>query len=105
MFACHRAADVYLSSSRKEAFSYGLLEAISQNTPIVVSDIEGTRWAMEYDKAAMYPVEDPAACANAIGRAVEMGRRESNGEDLVERYGIKKWCRAVMGVYREMLQK
>lgn len=102
MFACHRAADVYLSASRKEAFSYGLLEAISQNTPIVVSDIEGTRWAMAYDKAVMYPVEDPAACAEALGRAIAMGRRESNARELVNRYGIDGWCRAVMSVYRKM---
>ena len=102
MFACHRAADVYLSASRKEAFSYGLLEAISQNTPIVVSDIEGTRWAMAYDKSVMYPVEDPAACAEALGRAIAMGRRESNARELVNRYGIDGWCGAVMSVYRKM---
>ena len=102
MFACHRAADVYLSASRKEAFSYGLLEAISQNTPIVVSDIEGTRWAAAYDKAVLYPVEDPAACAEALGRAIAMGRRESNARELVNRYGIDGWCGAVMSVYRKM---
>ena len=39
MFSYHKMADVYLSASRKEAFSYGILEAISQNTPVVVSDI------------------------------------------------------------------
>ncbi len=44
IFALHRAIDVYVSASRKEAFSYGLLESISQNTPVVVSDISGTRF-------------------------------------------------------------
>lgn len=51
MFAYHRAADVYLSASRSEAFSYGILEAISQNTPITVSDIKGTSWCHPYTKS------------------------------------------------------
>ena len=42
IFAYHKAADVYLSASRTEAFPYSVLESISQNTPLVVSDIPGT---------------------------------------------------------------
>ena len=105
MFSCHRAADAYLSASRKEAFSYGLLEAISQNVPVVVSDIEGTAWAQAYSKCHSYPVEDPHRCAEAIREA--FGRREepSNLDELLARYGIEAWCREIMKIYRLMLRE
>lgn len=99
IFACHRAVDVYLSASRKEAFSYGLLEAISQNTPVVVSDIEGTRWAQAYSKAATYPVEDPHLCAQAMGQALAMGREPSNQDAMTEKYSIGFWCDRILQLY------
>lgn len=103
MFVCHRAVDVYLSASRKEAFSYGLLEAISQNTPVVVSDIEGTQWAGAYTKASMYPVEDVNACAEALRSALALGREPSNYEEITARYGIDLWCKRIMEIYTNML--
>lgn len=103
MFSYHRAADVYLSASRKEAFSYGILETISQDTPVVVSDIEGTAWAMEYRKCITYPVEDVQRCANAIAEALKLGARTSNKDQITERYSIDGWCRTIIGIYQEML--
>lgn len=103
MFACHRAADVYLSASRKEAFSYGILEAISQNTPVVVSDIEGTNWATRYNKSVAYPVEDIDACADALRQALEMGRKPSNQDELLSQYSISIWCDRIMNIYESLL--
>lgn len=103
MFVCYRAVDVYLSASRKEAFSYGLLEAISQNTPVVVSDIEGTQWAGAYTKASMYPVEDVNACVEALRSALALGREPSNYEEITARYGIDLWCKRIMEIYTNML--
>lgn len=105
MFSCHRSADVYLSASRKEAFSYGILEAISQNTPVVVSDIEGTAWAQEYDKCLCYSVEDAHACANAIEVALIRREEQSNKDMLLERYGIDSWCQDMMKIFHLMLSR
>ena len=105
MFACHRAADVYLSASRKEAFSYGILEAISQNTPIVVSDIEGTAWAHVYSNCHVYPVEDVSACAAALTRALDTGRIPSNKTEITEIYGIDRWCDRIIAIYHTMLNQ
>ena len=99
MFAYHRAVDVYLSASRSEAFSYGLLEAISQNTPVAVSDIKGTSWCFAYDKAVAYATEDAEKCAQAIQTALQMGRKPSNCEQLVESYHIQNWCDRMMQIY------
>ena len=105
MFSYHRAADVYLSASRKEAFSYGILEAISQNTPVVVSDIEGTQWAMQYSKAVSYPVEDADDCAAAIARVLEMRCMDSNYQEVMARYSIDEWCARIIDIYKNMLEK
>lgn len=104
MFAYHRAADVYLSASRSEAFSYGILEAISQNTPVVASDIKGTSWCHSYDKAVIYPTENPSACAQAIRQSLKLGQSQSNADKIVCDYSIEKWCNQMLDVYRKMLK-
>ena len=102
MFAYHRMADVYLSASRTEGFSYGVLEAIAENTPVAFSDIPGTRWAQAYDHGFMYPVEDPAACAQALSQALAAGRSASNAAQMVEAYSIDLWCQRMIGIYRSL---
>ena len=100
LFAYHKASDVFLSASRSEAFSYGVLEAISQNTPLVMSDITGTDWAHSYDKAFVYQTEDFSACANAIEQALQLDRiAPSNSDEFIEKYSIENWCTAIKNVY------
>lgn len=102
MFAYYRAAEVFLSASRAEAFSYGILEAVSQNIPVVVSDIKGTSWCHRYTKTVVYATEDYKACANAISSAISLGRRESNAEAIVRDYSIEKWCNRITEVYKSL---
>lgn len=102
MFAYHRAADVYLSASRAEAFSYGILEAISQNTPIAVSDIKGTSWCHGYTRLCIYPTEDYKACADAVSNAMNLRSAESNAEEIVNKYSIEKWCDKIIDVYKKL---
>lgn len=101
MYSYHRAADVYLSASRTESFSYGLLESISQNTPVVVSDIVGTQWSWEYNKCFHYPVEDYQSCCKVLEQALKVGRSESNANDIVSKYDIRDWCEQVIAIYKE----
>ena len=102
IYSLHRAADVLLSASRNEGFSYAILEAISQNTPVAVSDIPGTRWAEQYDKCVIYPVESSEACADAILQAIQFGDAPSNAEKIIEEYSIEKWCSRVLEIYDRM---
>lgn len=100
IFAYHKAADIYLSASRTESFSYGVLEAISQNTPLVVSDIPGTAWAHSYSKVFVYPTEDHNSCANAIEQALNLDRNApSNSDKFIEKYSIENWCKTIKDVY------
>lgn len=102
MFAVHRAIDVYLSTSRQEGFPYGLLEAISQSTPIVASDIVSQLWAAEYTNCHLYPVEDSDKCAEAILEALAQGRCKTNSTELMEHYGIDRWCDRIVEVYNKI---
>ena len=102
IFACHRAADAYLSASRRDAFSYGLLEAISQNLPVVISDIEGTSWALEYSKCSSFPTENVSACAVALENALSNQSDESNVAELLHRYNIEPWCENIIDIYNKM---
>ena len=102
IFALQRAVDCYISSSRAEAFSYGILEAISQNTPVVVSDIVGTNWCWQYDNCFRYPVEDPAVCAEALQKALVRGRAPSNSADFIRKYSNDVWTKRIVSIYRQL---
>lgn len=103
MFALLRASDVYLSASRTEAFAYGILEAISQNVPVVVSNITGTKWAWKYTKCIKFKKENVKDCAKAILKAIPQRFMDSNNKDLVDKYNIDTWCERVMAVYEKMV--
>ncbi|MBQ3384056.1 MAG: glycosyltransferase [Erysipelotrichaceae bacterium] len=100
IFALNRAVDGYLSSSRSEAFSNGILEAISQKSPVVVSDIVGTSWAWEYDNCYVYEVENAEQCAQAIEKALNNGRNTANYKSIVEKYSADVWCKRIIEIYK-----
>ena len=102
IFSYHRMADCFLSASRTEAFPYGVLEAISQSLPIVMSDIPGVSWAREYSRSRTYPTEDPAACAQALLSAPRLGQAASNADLFLNRYSIERWCGRVLEIIHSM---
>ena len=105
IFALNRAVDCYISSSRAEAFAYGILEAISQNTPVVVSDIEGTSWSWEYSNCFRYATEDVDECVCALKDAISKGRAPSNANDIAAKYGNGIWCERVIRIYQKILER
>lgn len=105
IFALNRAVDCYISSSRAEAFAYGILEAISQETPVVVSDIEGTSWSWEYSNCHIYRTEDADDCLRALKEAIKTGRINSNAQAMVKKYGSEVWCNRVIEVYKVKMQE
>lgn len=103
MYALHRAADVFLSASRTEAFAYAILEAISENVPVVASDISGTRWCYKYSKSFKFPSEDYEKCSEALIKAVEQRNTKSNKDSITRKYNIDIWCERVLRVYKKMI--
>lgn len=105
VYSLHRAADVFLSASRDEGFPYAIIEAISQSTPVAVSDIPETKWALEYKKCSMYPVDDANACAEAIVKCIRFGKEPANEADIISQYSIEKWCDNILEKYDRMMRK
>lgn len=105
IFSYDKMADVCLSASRKEAFSYGVLEAISQNTPVVISDIEGTKWANAYNKCFEYATEDAEACKAAVLKAFDTKTLDSNSIEIIENYSIDLWIDSILKVYNDSTHK
>ena len=102
VFDYHKAADVMLSASRSETFSYALAEALYARVPCVLSDIPGTRWATDYETTLAFPSGDDAACAAALKKAAA-GFSPAAFEDARQRVekecSIARWVDGVITVY------
>lgn len=102
VFDYHKAADIMLSASRSETFSYALSEALYARVPCVLSDIPGTRWAKGYETATVFPSGDDAACAEALKKAAagfppaafELARAR-----VAEECSLQRWVEGVITVY------
>lgn len=103
IFALNRAIDVYISASRAEAFAYGILESISQDNVVVVSDIEGTSWSWKYNKCVPFKNEDVIDCARALEKALLLRNNKSNYEEIIDKYSSKNWCEKVIGIYHKII--
>ena len=98
IFSYYLMADGFISASRSESFSYGVLEAISQNRPVILSNIPGTKWAETYTKSAVYPVEDPFACAEAMLQLEHLAQAPTNADEIIDKYSIDKWCVSITNI-------
>ena len=81
------------------------MESISQNVPVVISDIEGTSWARRYNKCIQFHLEDFEECSKAILKLIPCRFSESNYKSIVEEYSIDKWCTRIFEIYKEMLEQ
>ena len=94
---------MYISASRAEAFAYGILESISQDNVVVVSDIEGTSWSWKYNKCVPFKNEDVIDCARALEKALLLRNNKSNYEEIIDKYSSKNWCEKVIGIYHKII--
>ena len=102
---------VFPSINRLEAFGIVQLEAMSNYTAVVASDIPGPNAVMDVGKTGfLVPKQNPQAIADAVisllsdpQRAIEMGKA---GRKLVEtKYDWKAIAEQVVDLYQEALAK
>ncbi len=106
VFCYHKAADVMVSASRSETFSYALLEAVCMQRPCVCSDIPGVRWAAAFDTVSFFPTENAAALAHAL-LEVEAKRRmdaysvrlEESARRARRDYALDDWVNGMLEIY------
>ena len=100
IFSLHEAADILISASRSEGFSYAILEMLSIGGKVVMSDIPGTRWAKEYAATINFASGDAERCAEAIETARVMPvDSEAIAKAVRDAYSIDKWTVAVIEQY------
>lgn len=105
VFLYHVSADVFLSASRSEGFSYSILEALAVGTPVVTSNIPGTVWSLSYENVYPFMTENPKDCAHAIVECI-LGRNDAVNSLVAERvredYSIDKWCSKIYEIYKSI---
>ncbi len=98
VFSYHEAADILLSASRSEGFSYAILEMLSLGKQCVVSDIPGVAWSKKYETVTSFQSENYQDCSAALRRAIHNGKEA--GKDVSaavqDDYSIDKWTEAIV---------
>lgn len=95
----YKQAQILLSASRSEGFSYCLMEALYCGLCAVYSDIPGTSWADEFQLAYKFSSEDVDALSEAIQRAsvsdCNKRKQEYNRKLVKDNYSMDAWASKV----------
>lgn len=106
VFLYHKAADIMLSSSRSEGFSYTILESLSIGNPVVSSNLRGTNWARKYALTNVFASENITDCAHAILDAIKQSegknfelKKSQTIKRISEEYSIENWCKKISEIF------
>jgi glycosyltransferase involved in cell wall biosynthesis len=103
----YAAADVFVSASRHEGYSYAVGEALACGLPVVLSDIDGTRLFTRAPAAFTFPAGDAAALAEQLARVLADPDRGSLGAAnrawAFEHLAIAPWCSRMIALYRGLV--
>lgn len=106
VFRFHEAADVCLSASRSEGFSYALLEMMSLGKRCIISDIPGTDWATKYENVEIFKSENVDSCMKSIIKTLDKKNvYPIVKKDILENYSIDQWCFKIIELFNEILQQ
>lgn len=94
----YNAADIFLSASRSEGFSYAICEALYMNKICVISDIESTSWASKYANTIQFSASNVEDCTRAL--EISLAATPQNISSSLQRdYGISKWITQILSIY------
>lgn len=102
VFSYYRIADTYISASRSEGFSYSALEALVMKKSLIVSDIDATKWSLEFESAFCYPVEDFTKLADLMISVQSKGQNlnfEKVKKEVLSKYSLSIWVDRVASVF------
>lgn len=99
-------ADIFVSSSRKETFSYALAEAIYCKLPCISSDIDGVQWSKEIPSVTFFLNEN----VDDLVKKIEKILNEKYNDDVYEKsknyilnnYSEYRWVNNVIKFYRQL---
>ena len=105
VFSYFHISDVFVSSSRSEGFPYSILEALATEKPIIVSEIDATKWSFEFQSVFHYSVEDYASLSK-IMLSIDNLCKEVDlidaKEKALNKYSISIWTNSVLEVFKHL---
>jgi len=103
----YKGADLYVNSSRHEALSFLIVEAMAAGLPAVITDMAGNSDVLtcEEEGGLLVTYDDPESMAGALKRFLEDPdlRRRCAGNALkraAERFEVHKMCDATFAQYQ-----
>lgn len=90
-------ADVFISASRSEGFSYSILEALHSGLDVIMSDIEGTKWAKEYG-AVQFKLNDTSDLIEVLKREIDSKHKKVKNEEIEDAFSIEKWVKSIADI-------
>ncbi|MBR3144426.1 MAG: glycosyltransferase family 4 protein [Clostridia bacterium] len=104
----YNKADIILSPSRSEGFSFALLEGIYCGLPAVYSDIPGTSWADEMKGVYKFSSENASDMAKSIEKCVADGvikeNIEYNRKIIKEKYSLSVWSDKMLKFINDIIK-
>lgn len=98
--------DIFVSSSRKETFSYALAEAIYSKLNCISSDIDGVQWAKEIPSVKFFKITNIEELVEKIeGTLIENYDEEvydKSQKIIKEKYSEYVWVQNIINVYKDI---
>lgn len=110
VYAFYAAADVFVLPSHSEGSPNVLLEAMAASLPIVATAVGGVTEVVKHEESALLvPAQDPNALAATIARVLtdqELAERLTTTSTtlIAERFTPQKYVRALVEIYREVIE-
>lgn len=98
----YNGAKTFICASRRECFSYALLEALYMKLPAIISDIPGNRWAVDFTSTLSFASGDAIAIADAMEKRLTGAFRpdtEETAKSVEQRYASQIWAEKVKEIY------
>lgn len=99
------SARIFLSTSRRECFSYALLEALYKKLPAIVSDIPGNQWATSFDTACFFETENANELAHRMAQLLtgtnfpSPQALENTSQQIRQQYDCAPWAERIEEIY------
>ena len=92
-----KAADVFLSASRTEGFSYAAAEAAYCGARVVLSDIAAHR-ELQIPDAVLFETGNEKALYDAVIKILDSEKTDKNKEYVAKTFSIGKWIEKLCGI-------
>jgi glycosyltransferase involved in cell wall biosynthesis len=105
------AFDVFLLTSRFEGLPYSVIEALAAGTPVVATDVSGTRDVVRHERTGyLAPPGDAGALAAYVLRllqdpalAARLG--EAGRADVLQRFSVERMVDRTAALYADLLSR